>query len=100
MGSLKRIILWDYKRGSWQYDVLCILIIAFIFLSPRSLLERKEKVATQPSSVAVKTRDVLPERNVLEQKVREISGNPAAELLDWRETVDSSGEHIYEIDFR
>jgi hypothetical protein len=100
MESFKRIILWDYKRGSWQYDVLCLLIIAFIFLSPKSVLERKEKVATPPSSVAVKARDTLSERNVLEQKVREISENPVAELLNWKVLVDGSGEVIYEIEFR
>src|SRR3982751_6737252 len=100
MESIKRIILWDYERGSWQYDVLCLLIITFIFLSPRSVFERKEKIATQPSRVAVKTQDVLPERSILEQKVREISGDPVAELIGWREAVDGSGEHYYEIHFR
>ena len=100
MESLKRIILWDYDRGSWQYDVLCLLIIAFIFLSPKSVFERKEKIATQPSRVAVKIRDASAQRSILEQKVRELSGNPEAELLAWRETVDDLGEHYFEIDFR
>lgn len=31
-----RSIFWAYERGSWQYDVICIAILAFIFLSPRS----------------------------------------------------------------
>jgi hypothetical protein len=26
--------LWDYQRGVWQYDVICAMIVAFIFLSP------------------------------------------------------------------
>src|SRR5262245_28606790 len=34
---LKRFILWDYKRGSWQYDVIVGLILAFIFLTPRDM---------------------------------------------------------------
>lgn len=29
-------ILWAYRRGSWQYDVIVILILAFIFLVPKS----------------------------------------------------------------
>ena len=37
--SLKRFfanaIFWHYERGSWQYDVICTVIVAFIFL-PRS----------------------------------------------------------------
>ena len=32
---LKRFILWDFKRGSWQYDVMVGLILVFIFLTPR-----------------------------------------------------------------
>lgn len=31
-----RTIFWGYKRGSWQYDLIVIAILAFIFLSPRS----------------------------------------------------------------
>ena len=34
---LKRFILWDFKRGSWQYDVMVGLILAFIFLTPREV---------------------------------------------------------------
>jgi hypothetical protein len=33
---LKRLILWDFARGSWQYDVVVGLILAFIFLTPRA----------------------------------------------------------------
>ena len=32
---LKRFILWDFQRGSWQYDVMVGIILAFIFLTPR-----------------------------------------------------------------
>jgi hypothetical protein len=32
---LKRFILWDYRRASWQYDLMVGLILAFIFLTPR-----------------------------------------------------------------
>ena len=27
-----RSVLWTYPRGSWQYDILCLLILLFIFL--------------------------------------------------------------------
>ncbi len=29
-------ILWEYRRGSWQYDIIVALILAVIFLIPRS----------------------------------------------------------------
>lgn len=34
---LKRLIFWDFPRTTWQYDVVVALILAFIFLTPRSL---------------------------------------------------------------
>ena len=30
-----RSIFWAYERGSWQYDVIVMAILAFIFLTPR-----------------------------------------------------------------
>jgi len=33
--GLKRFILWDHPRASWQYDVMVGIILAFIFLTPR-----------------------------------------------------------------
>jgi hypothetical protein len=33
--GLKRFILWDYARASWQYDVMVAIILAFVFLTPR-----------------------------------------------------------------
>lgn len=31
----KKIFVWSYGRGTIQYDIICILILAFIFLVPR-----------------------------------------------------------------
>ncbi|HLI34224.1 MAG TPA: hypothetical protein VKW70_04200 [Terriglobia bacterium] len=31
-----RSVFWTYPRGSWQYDVICAMILAFIFLTPAS----------------------------------------------------------------
>ncbi len=31
---IKKAIFWSYERGSWQYDVICVVILAFIFLTP------------------------------------------------------------------
>jgi len=33
---ITRAIFWSYERGSWQYDVIVVVILAFIFLSPAS----------------------------------------------------------------
>lgn len=34
--AVYRAFFWTYERGSWQYDVMVILILAFIFLTPPS----------------------------------------------------------------
>ena len=34
--TAKKIAFWNYSRTSWQWDVLCVLILAFIFLTPKS----------------------------------------------------------------
>jgi hypothetical protein len=31
-----RSFFWSYERGSWQYDVICAVILAFIFMTPTS----------------------------------------------------------------
>jgi hypothetical protein len=38
VNGVKRWIFWDFKRGSLQYDIIVALILAFIFLTPRSFL--------------------------------------------------------------
>jgi hypothetical protein len=34
-GLLWRSVFWSFKRGSWQYDLIVIAILAFIFLTPQ-----------------------------------------------------------------
>ncbi len=40
MGTVGQVIFWRYSRGSWQYDVLCGLILAFIFFTPADVFDR------------------------------------------------------------
>jgi hypothetical protein len=32
--GIKNVLLWSYERGTWQYDLLCLLIILTVFLVP------------------------------------------------------------------
>ena len=43
----RRLIFWDFSRGSWQYDVVVGLILLFIFATPRSWFHDQPK----PSSL-------------------------------------------------
>ena len=100
MQGLKNIIRWRYARGSWQWDVLCILILCFIFFTPKTWFDKKEKLATQTSRLIVKGDDYSTDRAVLENKVKELSGNPQAEILETREKKDAKGNTFYEIDIK
>ena len=37
--AVSRVIFWTYERGGWQYDILSALILAFIFLTPRTVFD-------------------------------------------------------------
>jgi hypothetical protein len=49
---LKRFILWDFPRASWQYDVMVALILAFIFLTPREWFRDQPRIP-HASSIAM-----------------------------------------------
>lgn len=50
--AIKRFILWDYRRASWQYDVVVAIILAFIFLIPREWFRDQPRIPNA-SSVAM-----------------------------------------------
>lgn len=49
-----RVLFWSYGRGTWQYDVLCGAIIAFLLLTPNSMFfAGVEKDPTVPAAMVV-----------------------------------------------
>jgi hypothetical protein len=54
---LKRFILWDFPRATWQYDVMVGIILAFIFLTPRDWFRDQPRIPNA-SSIAM-----LPSEN-------------------------------------
>ena len=100
MSLFKKFILWEYSRETSIYVIFCLMIVAFIFLTPKEWFERRDRLATQTSRVIVQATDFSPEKNILQQRVRDISGNPEAVVVDWREKKNNRGETVYEVDFR
>lgn len=99
MHTIKKIVLWDFNRASWQWDLLCILIVCFIFLTPKNWYEDN-----QPS-VPIRTVKVSADKfsantETLKTEVRTISGNPAAEILASRQIKDDLGQVFYEVDIK
>ncbi len=100
MSLFKKFILWEYSRETSVYVIFCLMIVAFIFLTPKEYFERRDRLATQTSRLIVQASDFSPEKNILQQRVRDMSGNPEAIIVDWREKKNNRGETVYEIDIR
>ena len=97
---IRNFVLWNHERGTWQYDIFCLLIIAFIFLTPKAWFEKRERLATQTARLIVKAQGFSLEKSEMEKRIRELSGNENAEVLEWRERKNANGETFYEIDIR
>jgi hypothetical protein len=51
MNILKRALLWEYPRASWQYDVIVGLIVVFIFVTPYYVSFRDQPKAASVAMV-------------------------------------------------
>ena len=100
MGKLKNFVLWTYSRETSVYVIFCLLIVAFIFLTPKSWFDGHGIIATRTELVIVKPREFPVNTDFLQRRVREITGNSEAQLVGWREIKTSDGETAYEIEYR
>lgn len=106
---LRKLIFWNYERNTWQWDVLCVVILIFIFLTPKGWFQNGERRGFRAhQNSAVTTLPVGPEvvdnsrdRSQLEQRVRAFTGRPDAQVLEVRAVVDKDGKtRGYEVDIR
>jgi hypothetical protein len=103
--TAKKAVFWTYPRTSWQWDVLCVLILIFIFLTPKSWFENSAYQRTHMGQTTiVMGTDVIGtqlDRVEIERRAKEWAGRPAAQVVKVRERHDSSGKLIaYEVDIR
>jgi uncharacterized membrane protein YfhO len=108
--TIKSILLWPYGRSTWQYDVLCVLILAFVFLTPKSWFEYSElgssgqhqnRFASVYLLVGQEAVAREMERGEIERRVRLMTGRPEALVTNVREERDASGQIVaYEVDIR
>jgi hypothetical protein len=103
--SAKKVFFWTYPRTSWQWDVLCVLILVFIFMTPKSWFEN---TAFQRSHAA-QTTIIMPadvvgaqlDKGEIGRRVKQLPGRANAEIIVIREQRDSTGKLIaYEVDIR
>ena len=103
--TVKKATFWTYPRTSWQWDVLCVLILVFIFLTPKSWFENSAYQRTHmgQSPIVVDT-DVVGtqlDKSEIERRARQKIGRPGGQVSVLRELNDTSGKLIgYEVDIR
>lgn len=111
MNAIKDILLWNYPRTALRYDVLCLLILAFIFLTPkgwfenRELTRRKQAAQRGYSTILLETSNSaanpLP-LSEIEQRVRRLTNHPDTKVVAVREKREAVNGPIvaYEVDIR
>ena len=105
---IKNLVLWSYGRTTWQYDVLCALILAFIFLTPRSWFENSEPSrwnAHQNQSTAVwlliwpENLTANPDLQEVERRVRTMTGHSDVLVKEVHPVTTEDGKIIaYKVD--
>jgi hypothetical protein len=117
--TVKKLFFWGYARNTWQYDVLCALILAFIFLTPRSWfktnLALEGHISSEPaqgsehqksvaSKVILSVTDNSPARmanSEIESRIRQLTGRADTQVLKVEPKMDASGKIVaYEVDIR
>ena len=118
--TVKKLFFWGYARNTWQYDVLCAVILAFIFLTPQSWFDIGSPLKTHvnggepaglsghqrpfASKVIVTVADnsqaqMTPDE--LKNRLRTITGRADLEVLSVEPKRDASGKIVaLEVDIR
>jgi hypothetical protein len=98
--TLRKIAFWNYPRTSWQWDVLCVLCLVFIFLTPKSWFASTPATQTTVIWAAdlVGSQADTPE---ITRRARERVKRPEGQVVRIDERKDDSGKVIaYEVDIR
>jgi hypothetical protein len=106
--TIRKAFFWNYARNSWQWDILCVLILIFIFLAPKSCFQSSERhrVSVRQSPAAkLMVRPELIEnakgKARLQKLVRNLTGRTNAEVVDVRKVLAPDGQtRGYEVDIR
>jgi hypothetical protein len=109
LSVLRKLFFWNYARNTWQWDVLCVVILIFIFLTPKSWFENSERrgyLAHQnftASTVLISPELIenTQDKGQIEQVVRTFMGRNDVQVLNIRKVVDKDGRtRGYEVDIR
>ncbi len=107
--TLKKIFFWNYERNTWQWDLLCVVILIFIFLTPKSWFDNGERgwrmLHQSPVAATVllsaEVVGIEGDKGQIEQRVKAITGRSEVEVLNVRRVLDPEGRtRGFEVDIR
>jgi hypothetical protein len=94
-------IFWSYERGSWPYDLMVILIVIFVLLTPRAWFrDQPQPVAVASSSITLLSDDALNQTKTYRISssvfaMEKRTAKPTPELE--RETHDLLGRNVSDL---
>ncbi len=117
--NYKDFIRWKFDRETSQYLIFCLLIVAFIFLTPQSWFDTgsplKSHSGSEPpphgehqkpvaSKIILAVGDNLKtqmSQSQIESEIRTLTGRTDTEVLNVQPKLDTSGKIVaYEVDIR
>ena len=109
MSVLRKLFFWNYARNTWQWDALCVVILIFIFLTPKSWFENSERRGylthqTPAASTVLIGAELIgnaEDKLQIERVVRSLTRRDEVQVLDVRRVVGKDGTtRGYEVDIR
>ncbi|HJZ82304.1 MAG TPA: hypothetical protein VKD91_18225 [Pyrinomonadaceae bacterium] len=96
--TIRKIAFWNYPRTSWQWDVLCVLILVFIFLTPKSWFANTAVV--KPVVVPVELVGAQADKAEIERRARQVAMRPNGQVIAIKPVVEGGKLTGYEVDIR
>jgi|SRR6185503_8676032 len=99
--TARKIVFWTYPRTSWQWDVLCLLILVFIFLTPKGWFETNQLKKQRTVVISADVVGVQADRDGIARRAKELAARPEGRVIDVRDLKDANGKVVaYEVDIR
>ena len=109
LNVLRKLFFWNYARNTWQWDILCVVILIFIFLTPKSWFENSERRGyaahqNRTASTVLISPELIEntqDKGKVQQVVRTFTGRNDVQVTNIRKVVDKDGNTLgYEVDIR
>ncbi|MEP7351957.1 MAG: hypothetical protein ABI824_01865 [Acidobacteriota bacterium] len=92
MRTLSKFIFWEFHRTSWQYDVVVVLILLFIWKTPREIFNDQPKAAS--ISMLPSQQGFLLDPNLLADVAESDRPKAATELVQKRFKTAAVVNHV------